>query len=405
MTPCSSSRHTRPVPAASLVEVRGKRVPVCAACIQALASNGVQGVIHPLPDPPEPTMPDTTPPVDPDLRAKRSEAARKGRRTRERNALARAGEVVATVVEQPAPAVTLEDGDGVGHSPATGDGRTVLVKRNDSAYAWPSGRLAVGESLLIRGAWRAWSDSPCEMLPRHFSTPALAAAHLGAVLPGEDARVVLSPVSDDPGRFVWPSGQIALTRTAGDSCLAWRRGERVGKTYDHVTDALIALGARLPDAPGDGEVGAPRVGRSEPPAWRDPFPPGGPTPRERELQTQVEAQAAELADINAILDTTGSAPGQATPERVRALADYAVETGESVLRAHEALDAAGIPTGGQPADRIRILAERRADPLTPQIRGIVAQILAGMEDRTSGTDGLGIAYDIRALRLAVGIES
>lgn len=399
MIHCAITTHHTPEPAVAYATIDDVCLPRCQMHIARARRDGctvrlrpltpepetvtVTRAVHPT-DPPEPTMPDTTPPVDPDLRARRSEAARKGRITRERNALARAGGVVAPVVEQAAPA------------------EPVTLIRDGTAYMWQSGRMAI--AVRLTGEFLAWADAEDAPYTPHPTLEA-AAAHLGAVLPGEDARVVLSPVSDDPGQFVWPSGQIALTRTTGDGCIVWRKGETVGKTYDHVTDALIALGARLPDAPGDGEVGAPRVGRSEPPAWRDPFPPGGPTPRERELQTQVEAQAAELADINAILDTTGSAPGQTTPERVRALADYAVETGESVLRAHEALDAAGIPTGGQPADRIRILAERRADPLTPQIRGIVAQILAGMEDRTSGTDGLGIAYDIRALRLAVGIES
>ena len=57
MTPCSASRHTRPAPAACIVEVSGERHPICGACARALADRGVQGIVHPLPDP-EPTMAD-----------------------------------------------------------------------------------------------------------------------------------------------------------------------------------------------------------------------------------------------------------------------------------------------------------------------------------------------------------
>lgn len=360
-------------------------------------------------------------------RADRAAAAKRSAATR----AAGKGEpvAVAPAVEQPAPTV----GDEM---------VTLRATLSPGFWEWPeSTRTAIWPSAT--GGFTARADDRDAVSASGFPTPEAAAAHLGARLPGEDVGVVLSPVAGEPGLFLWPDGRLAIGRTTGDGCIAWRKGEMVGKTYDHVTDALIAigarltrhptaeeaaahLGARLPDAPGAGGVA---------PVATDP------TPRERELQAQVEAQAGQirrleqerdgwidrtveadkgqakaagmLADITLALDKSGkvNAPEMTGADRVRALVAYVrgVEEeggyyGRLCSEAHDALDTAGIPPGGQPADRIRILAERRADPLTPQIRGIVAEILAGMERAIENNDP-GRVQDVRALRIALGVEA
>ena len=461
MTPCSSSRHTRPTPAASLVEIHGERHPACNACIQALASNGVQGLILPLPDPPEPTMataptphddrPFRSTPLDrngitpnrhlphvlrphadnhPELcrvadctgkvkargvcdqhltmlgkandtaillpRADRAEAAKRSAATR---AMGK-GEpvVVAPVVEQAAPGIPLKDGDGVKAAPGTPKlldriGRDYYVNTDDQT-------ISVWSSTDRPGTWCAL-DVSCPPLTRHPTREA-AAAHLGAVLP--DAPVCskteptdASPYDEDLARQIleWrargavptetvtvPVESLSQMRTA---CAGWMR------MSDERGDQLRELQAQV-------EAQAEQIRRAE----------------QARVVAEVNAASSDraLGDITAALDKSGkvNSPEQTTADRVRALIRYVGEVekegasyGTMCQQAHDALDAAGIPPGGQPADRIRILAERRADPLTPQIRGIVAEILAGMEeDATAGMECR--PTDIKALRLAVGIE-
>ena len=107
-----------------------------------------------------------------------------------------------------------------------------------------------------------------------------------------------------------------------------------------------------------------------------------PTARERELQAQVEAQAGQIRRLEA---------------------DHA-DRYRDVVAAHAALDKADVSDGGPLYMRIRILANRQSSPLSPKILGIVAQILAGMEHAIENSDTVRI-QDVRALRIALGIES
>ena len=231
VTPCSASRHTRPAPAACIVEVSGERHPICGACARALADNGVQGIVHPLPDP-EPTMADafqavtdtiiayadaveSAPPVarpapnrhlplvlrpdadaHPELcrvdectgkvkargvcdqhltalgragdtaillpRADRSEAARKAAAVR---AMVKRKPVGPTpVVEQPAPAVPVEDGDGVAPPPVA---PRVLERIGPDYYANTDGpTVSVWRSTGMPGTWCAL-DTAEPGLTRH----------------------------------------------------------------------------------------------------------------------------------------------------------------------------------------------------------------------------------------------
>ena len=195
----------------------------------------------------------------------------------------------------------------------------------------------------------------------------IAAAHIGAVLPGEDEHELV-------GSKIEPT----------DATMTAREQKLQAKIDAYATHIQ-------------------RMSR-ERDGWVD---------RVREADKDQARAAGMLTEIAFTLDRYGkvTASDQTTVDRVRALIRYVnkVENegghyGTLCSEAHAALTAAGIPLAGQPADRIRILAERHADPLTPRLRGIAAELLADLEDVTDAGEPWG-AHLVRALRLAVGVES
>lgn len=270
-------------------------------------------------------------------RADRSEAARKSAATRAR---AR-GEVVAPapVVEQPAPVVPVEDGDGI-----------VL----------------------------AWTDDPVTSVGENYPTHEAAAARLGARLPDsvcskmEPTAPVTTPILPGVGKpehvlsateaeKEWAGPPIPYDDDLARRILEWRGRDAVPTETVTIPAAVLARMIYATD----------------------------PTPREQELQAQVEEQAGQirrlearikgadatndamarsLSDIDGILDATASAPGQTTTERVRALASRTVPAPDQRLQA------------------------------------IAAELLADLEDVTDAGEPWGI-HIVRALRLALDIES
>jgi hypothetical protein len=172
------------------------------------------------------------------------------------------------------------------------------------------------------------------------------------------------------------------------------------------------------------------------PEWRakDGGPDGDNLPApERELLRQLEAQAEQIrrleaacvdwmrmydewgdtiAEITAILDKTGkvNAPEQTTADRVRALVRYVGEVekegsnyADLCQEAHIALNDAGAPIVGTPADRIRALASR-AEPLTTRDQAIAAELLADLGECADAGEPPSI-YTVNALRLVLRVEA
>lgn len=270
-------------------------------------------------------------------RADRSEAARKAAAVR---AMVKRKPVGPTpVVEQPAPAVPVEDGDGI-----------VL----------------------------AWTDDPVTSVGENYPTHEAAAARLGARLPDsvcskmEPTAPVTTPILPGVGKpehvlsateaeKEWAGPPIPYDDDLARRILEWRGRDAVPTETVTIPAAVLARMIYATD----------------------------PTPREQELQAQVEEQAGQirrlearikgadatndamarsLSDIDAILDTTGAAPGQTTTERVRAL------------------------------------ASRTAPPPDQRLQAIAAELLADLDDVTDAGEAWGI-HLVRALRAAVGVGS
>lgn len=180
------------------------------------------------------------------------------------------------------------------------------------------------------------SDPTAILLPRaDRSEAARKAAATRARMRGE--TVASAPVAEQPAP--------AVPVEDGDGIVLARTDDpvtSVGENYTTPEAAAAHLGARLPDSVTESGVWV----------WVD-FPAPAPT-REQELQAQVEEQAGQirrlearikgadatndamarsLSDIDAILDTTGAAPGQTTTERVRALASRTVPPPDPRLQA------------------------------------------------------------------------
>ena len=279
-----------------------------------------------------------------------------------------------------------------------------LIARSDGGYGWPSGRWAIDPPDKHSGTYCAHRDSEADVNGAYFGRLEDAARHLCARLPDDataipledgdgvaDAGLVLlTSDAREPGRFYWPSGRLAVERSRLDRArwLAWpdTKGGAGSDHYDSPEAAAAHLGARLPPAP----------------AVCSEKEPTDPTVLEQEQARRLGEQAVELAEIAAILDKTCCAPGQTTPDQVRALADYALEMDEEVAQAGRALDEAGVPDVGSTADRIRALASRR-EPLDDRARGIAAELLAGMEEYAIAGDPPSI-HIVKALRLVLGVE-
>ena len=261
-------------------------------------------------------------------------------------------------------------------SPTTGDDRVVLVRLGADDYDWP---VVMGEfprpairsyrAGATRKFWAtAWETDA--VITDGFLTPALAAARLGARLPGEDDRVVLRPTLS-PGFWEWPdSTRTAIWPNPTGGFMA-RKDDRDAMPTHHTTLALAL-----------DYLGASPVSETETPDLDTPAATDQPTPRERELLAQVEAQAGQIRRLEA---------------------DHA-DRYRDVVAAHAALDKADVSDGGPLYMRIRILANRQSSPLSPKILGIVAQILARMEHAIKECDP-GRVQDVRELRLALEIES
>ena len=236
-----------------------------------------------------------------------------------------------------------------------------LIARSDGGYGWPSGRWAIDPPDKHSGTYCAHRDSEADVNGAYFGRLEDAARHLCARLPDDataipledgdgvaDAGLVLlTSDAREPGRFYWPSGRLAVERSRLDRArwLAWPdTKEGAGSDhYDSPEAAAAHLGARLPPAP----------------AVCSKKEPTDPTALEQE-------QARRLAEIST------------------------------------ALNDAGAPILGTPADRIRALASGR-EPLDDRARGIAAELLAGMEEYAIAGDPPSI-HIVKALRLVLGVE-